>query len=174
MRGLSIIIATVVVIIAIEAGVGLGLIFSGWTDVGADTPDATAVAWVVKNTRKHSIQARLAHVPIAQLNRPNIVAHGAKLYAKHCAGCHLAPGMQPTSVHRGESPQPPAFAEFESAPAPKKSYWIIKHGIKMTGMPSWQQTLSNQQIWAIAAFLQKLPRLSADRYQQMAQRDSGH
>jgi mono/diheme cytochrome c family protein len=162
------IIATVIVVIAIEIGVVLGLIFFGWYNVAADAPDSTVVAWVVGHTRRNSIGARVQNAPAApNLDRPNFIKHGAKLYAHHCSGCHLAPGMKATGVHLGLNPMPPHFAEFKHAPEPKEIYWIVYHGIRMTGMPGWRKTLSGRQIWAIAAFLQKLPGMSEGRYQQL-------
>lgn len=163
------IVITVVVVIAIEIGVALGLMFSGWYNVAADAPDSAVIAWAVEETRESSIEARLGQVPEPRLDQPNIVRHGAKLYAKHCAECHLAPGMKPTGVHLGENPEPPEFAEYKQAPTPKEIYWIVSHGIKMTGMPAWENTLSDQQIWALAAFLQKLPHLSESQYQRLTQ-----
>jgi mono/diheme cytochrome c family protein len=154
-------------VIAIEIGVALGLIFSGWYNVATDAPDSTVVAWVVEHTRENSIGGRVQNVPKPNLDQPNIIARGARLYAHHCSGCHLAPGMQATGMHLGENPEPPEFAKYKRAPEPEEIYWIVDHGIRMTGMPGWHKTLSGRQIWAIAAFLQKLPHLSAGRYRRL-------
>lgn len=167
MKTLAIIVVTVIVVIAVEIGVALGLISSGWYNVAADAPDSAVVDWVAENTRENSIGARVAHVPKANLDQPNIIEHGAKLYAKNCEECHLAPGMKPSGMHLGENPEPPEFAKYKQAPEPEEIYWIVDHGIKMTGMPAWGKTLSDQQIWALAAFLQKLPHLSESQYQRM-------
>ena len=39
------------------------------------------------------------------------------------------------------------------------SYWKIKHGIRLTGMPSWAPTLSDQQIWSLALLLRHMDKL---------------
>lgn len=40
------------------------------------------------------------------------------------------------------------------------TYWKIEHGIRWTGMPSWKDTLSDQQIWTLALFLKHMDHLS--------------
>jgi ketosteroid isomerase-like protein len=47
---------------------------------------------------------------------------------------------------------------------PKRSFWIIKHGIKMSAMPAWGKTHTDEQIWNMVAFLQKLPGMTPAQY----------
>ncbi len=64
---------------------------------------------------------------------------------------------------------------FEAAA--RRQFWIIKHGIKASGMPAWGLTHDDQRIWAMVAFLQKLPELSEMQYQILTARgedDSDH
>lgn len=163
------IVVTVIGAITVEIGVALGLIFSGWFNVAADAPDSAVVAWIAEETREGSIEARVAQVTKASLDNSDIIDRGARLYARNCAACHLAPGMKPTGLHLGLNPEPPAFAEHKSAPEPGETYWVIDHGVRMTGMPAWGKTLSDQQIWALVAFLQKFPHLSEDQYDRMTE-----
>ena len=51
--------------------------------------------------------------------------------------------------------------------APEELFWVIKNGVKMTGMPAWGPTHSDAKLWAIVAFLEKLPQMSAQQYQEM-------
>jgi Cytochrome C oxidase, cbb3-type, subunit III len=50
---------------------------------------------------------------------------------------------------------------------PAELYWIIKNGVRMTGMPAWGATHNNKEIWAIVAFLGKLPEMTAEHYAEM-------
>ena len=53
-------------------------------------------------------------------------------------------------------------------------FWIVKHGIKASGMPSWGPTHDDQRIWAMVAFLQKLPQLTPEQYQILTARDESN
>jgi hypothetical protein len=53
---------------------------------------------------------------------------------------------------------------------------MIKHGIRMTGMPAWGPTHSDAQLWDLVAFLARLPELTAEDYRRLAEgsADDGH
>jgi len=53
----------------------------------------------------------------------------------------------------------------------REQFWIIKHGIKASGMPAWRLTHDDQRIWAMVAFVQKLPELTPEEYQILTARD---
>jgi hypothetical protein len=101
---------------------------------------------------------------------------GAEHYAEMCTGCHLAPGMKDTEIRAGLYPRPPNLVEHGAHRKPAEMFWIIKHGLKMTGMPAWGVTHDDQGIWGIVAFLQKLPDLSPQQYEELVTqgRAAGH
>src|SRR6185295_178133 len=66
-------------------------------------------------------------------------------------------------------PSPPELAAESAEDEPLETYWIVKNVIKMTGMPSFGVTHSDDKIWAIVAFLNRLPKLSPQEYQAMVQ-----
>ena len=47
-------------------------------------------------------------------------------------------------------------------------FWIVKHGLKYTGMPGWIAPERDDEIWAVVAFLKRLPTLNADSYRDLA------
>ena len=53
---------------------------------------------------------------------------------------------------------------------PKTAFWVIKHGLKMTGMPAWSLGHDDAIIWSIVAFVTRLPGLSAEHYKDMVAR----
>ena len=96
-----------------------------------------------------------------ELTDANLIA-GIELYREHCAFCHgTAKGeASATSVAKGEYPQPPQLATDGVEDDPEGfSYWKIKHGIRWTGMPSWEGALTDQQIWTLALFLKHMDKL---------------
>ncbi|MGH9594189.1 MAG: c-type cytochrome, partial [Bryobacteraceae bacterium] len=91
---------------------------------------------------------------------------GAAEYAEMCSSCHLGPGVERTEISQGLYPRAPEFARG-SALTPEEEFWVVKHGIKMTGMPAWGVTHSDRIIWSIVAFLRKLPALSPAEYKAL-------
>ena len=59
------------------------------------------------------------------------------------------------------------FRSSELTPA--EQFWVVKHGLKMTGMPAWGVTHDDELLWDVVAFLRKLPELSADQYRALVE-----
>jgi ketosteroid isomerase-like protein len=81
--------------------------------------------------------------------------------------------MDPTELSAGLSPTPPNLAKEAPADA-AEAFWVVKHGIKATGMPAWDKHMEDQYIWDIVAFVRKLPSLSAEQYQAEVAASGGH
>ena len=60
-----------------------------------------------------------------------------------CVDCHLAPGMDSSEIRQGLLPKPPKLQEVVDEWKPAELFWIIKNGVKMTGMPAWGPTHSD-------------------------------
>jgi mono/diheme cytochrome c family protein len=90
----------------------------------------------------------------------NLVA-GTKLYINHCAGCHGVPSNPDSQFSQSFNPEAPGF--FKDAPdmSDNQNFYIIQHGIRWSGMPAWNKTLSDQQIWQVVAFLGNIEKLPA-------------
>ena len=84
----------------------------------------------------------------------------------------VAPGMPDTETKRGLYPAPPALAKQRIDPA--QAFWVIKHGIKASGMPAWGRSMDDEYIWNLAAFVQALPTLDAAHYQALVESSEGH
>ena len=154
------------------AAVG-GFIWSGFYNVAADDPHTAPVYTLLETMRERSIKTRAGRleVPADLMDRERIV-QGSGNYNAMCMGCHLAPGMDGTEMSRGLYPAPPNLsrATVEAAEA----FCVIKHGIKASGMPAWGQSMDDEYIWNMAAFLQELPSLTAEGYQSMVDSSGGH
>jgi mono/diheme cytochrome c family protein len=137
--------------------------YSGLYDIGADAPHTAPVHAWLEILRERSIERRVEQLEVPKIDDPVLVADGANHYAAMCAGCHLAPGKDNTDIRQGLYPQPPNLTTAHDA-SPAEQFWVIKHGIKLTAMPAWGSTHSDDAIWALVAFLRKLPSLSAEQY----------
>jgi len=154
--------ATILFMIAVVAAV----IASGAYDVAADVQHTALVARLIAFAREQSIESRASGIKVPALDNPKMIAEGEEHYAAMCTGCHLAPGMHENEMRPGLNPKPPVLAALPTGD-PREQFWIIKHGIKMTAMPAWGVTHSDEEIWNIVAFLQKLPGMSPARYRAL-------
>ena len=100
------------------------------------------------------------------LDDPNELQIGVEHFAAHCAICHGVPGVPKGDIAHGLYPQPPDLAYSSSHYTPAELFWIVKHGIKMTGMPAWSDH-GDEELWATVAFLQKLPGMSEQDYAKL-------
>jgi mono/diheme cytochrome c family protein len=142
------------------------LAFSGSYNVAADAPHWRPVAWLLQTVRDRSIAAQAKGIAVpADLGAAARAIAGAGLYNEMCSGCHLGPGLEPSEISHGLYPRAPELSRG-SRLSPAEEFWVIKHGIKMTGMAAWGPTHDDTLIWNMVAFLQKLPSLSAAQYQR--------
>jgi len=173
MKALVIIFAVLGFLITVAAG----LAYAGLYDVAADEPHWGITRGFIASTRERSIarQSREVGTPPA-LDDPALLAMGAEHYDEMCVSCHLAPGMGENEIRAGLNPRPPKLAERGIRRSPEQDFWIIKHGFKMTAMPAWGATHDDHSIWAMVAFVQKLPGLPRTDYDALVAqgRAAGH
>ena len=158
------------------AGVALlsaaGFVWSGIYDVGADDRHTRAVYALLETMRQRSIQVRADDLRVPELKDPARIAQGAGNYDAMCAGCHLKPGTAETELSKGLYPAPPDLTERTVDAA--EAFWVVKHGIKASGMPAWGKSMHDEYIWNMVAFVQALPGLDAARYQALVAASGGH
>jgi mono/diheme cytochrome c family protein len=143
---------------------GLVLVYSGLYSVSATDPHWPVTHWLMETARIRSIEAHAAGiVPPPGYNAPDQIAIGVDHFAAHCAVCHGAPGVPRGAIAKGLYPLPPDLAVAAKQYTPGELFWILKHGIKMTGMPSWADH-SDDELWATVAFIEQLPGLSEQDY----------
>lgn len=119
-----------------------------------------------KFEQKHAMQALDAstkrHAPDAKnpiLATDANLLEASKLYKTNCASCHGDPGSPKPVV--GSSFYPPAPRFMEDAPdmPENENFYIIKHGIRFTGMPGWGNVFRDDQTWKLTAFLAQMGKL---------------
>ena len=150
-------------LLAIAIGIGAAVyFFGGYYSVAGTTEDPAVVTWALTRVRTASINRHANDAAPAALNDATTVQAGAKAYAMlGCANCHGAPGVKWQKFSEGLHPDPPDLKDVAGELAPAQLFWIIKNGINMTGMPSFEQAGANDdQIWSVVAFVKKLPSVS--------------
>lgn len=161
MKILSGVLLTLVVLFAFF----LIYIYSGWHDVSAMNEESGMMKWVFNTTKNHSIESRLGDISVPDLNDSVMIREGFEHYNEMCVGCHGSPGTGMSEFSKSLNPQAPYLVETVKGSDAKELFWITKNGIRMTGMPAWGKTHSDEKIWAIVAFMRKLPTLTKEQYQ---------
>jgi len=152
------------VVLTIVAALAAGwlAVRSGFIPANADARPGGVEIWVA-NTALQSTLARDAPkgpnpVPLTDAN----LVEGVKLYADHCVLCHgNADGdASASAVAKGEYPKPPQLGVDGVEDDPEGvTWWKLRHGVRLTGMPSWSPTLSDRQLWTLALFLKHMDKL---------------
>jgi mono/diheme cytochrome c family protein len=164
MKTLATVLITLLVVFIIAAGAVYGV----GPNVAADEPHWSVTSSMLERVRDRSIARQSGDTEVPKtLADPQFIANGASEYAQMCTVCHLAPGMKDTELRKGLYPMPPNLAEHGAHRTAAEQFWIVKHGIKMTGMPAWGLTHDDERIWSMVAFLQKLPSLTPAQYQEL-------
>jgi mono/diheme cytochrome c family protein len=140
------------------------VIYGGVYNVSATDPHLAPTYWILDTAMRRSVRQRAAAVAVPDLNDAGQVQRGLALYRAHCVQCHGAPGVAPEPFALGMTPAPANLAytarEWDAA----QVFWVVKEGIKMTGMPAWKHRMTDPDIWAIVSFMRELPRLSPEEY----------
>ena len=138
------------------------LVQSGQMPANADSTPGSLEIWIASTSLGATLQrdSPKGPNPVA-LNDENLLK-GVQLFAQNCAVCHgSSKGTASASpVAKGLYQKPPQFATDGVEDDPEgESFWKIKHGIRLTGMPSFGSALSDQEIWTLALFLKHMDKL---------------
>jgi mono/diheme cytochrome c family protein len=149
-------------------------IYVGLYNIGADVPHPQPIYWLYETVRDRSVAARAREIVVpTDLDDVKRISTGSGLYAEMCSGCHLAPGMKRTEISRGIYPRAPELRR-KTALTPAEQFWIVKHGVKMTGMPAWGVTHDDELLWDVVAFVRTLPELTPEQYETLVKNAPKH
>ena len=144
---------------------------SGVYDVSATSPHTSIVESGLRYVMERSVQARAANVqvpPELDLMDPQLAEQAIGHYAVVCAPCHGAPGSPSAPWMQLYPPAPDLTAAAAvEAWTDQELFWIIKHGIKDTGMVAVPPGHSDDDVWALTAVVRQLPRMTPARYQAL-------
>lgn len=159
---------------------GYALIQSGGIDFAADSAHSPSLTKFIEWARERSVAKQAKNiVPPTDLASEERIRRGAGNYEAMCVSCHLSAGGEDSEIRKGLYPSPPnlsqAGAATEEQVVDSHRFWIIKHGIKGSGMPAWAKGgMDDEAIWDLVAFLKVLPKLSATEYQVRVAASEGH
>ena len=153
----------VVITILILALGGYLFVRGGGVSLATTAPPLPLEKTVAKMALRASIgnaQDRKDPLPIGDEN----MLAGVNAYKENCAVCHGAPGLPRTAISKGMFPPPPPIFEKEGMVTDDPegvTYWKVTHGIRLSGMPGFADTLSDTQRWQVTMLVAHADKLSA-------------
>ena len=168
------VILTLLTALGLAVPGGFAFMYSGVYDVGATRPHWPLTYWAMETVRMQSVKAHAAGiVPPPWIADEMKVVDGTAHFAAHCASCHGAPGVPRGDMADGLYPKPADLKNVAQRYTPGELFWILKNGIKMSGMPSWSDHGDNE-LWVTVAFLEKLPGMTEQAYGKLVMESMMH
>jgi mono/diheme cytochrome c family protein len=167
----------VLTIIIVLLALGLGVILYAWSgryNIAATQPHWALTSSLIELLRDRSIAAHSDHIKVPNLDNEKLIKIGFYHYHEMCRLCHGAPGYKREEFAQGLYPAPPKLAsgDIQKRLDAAKIYWVVKYGIKMTGMPAFGPTHDEQELWGIVAMVKEVPQMSPEQYRQLVQTTS--
>lgn len=162
---------TVAILLLLGVG-GLGAVaFVVWGvyDVSAIQQHTRPVYDLLGTALRRSIRQRGEQIDPPPLDRPVLLRDGFRHYHRKCVQCHGAPGVARDDIGKGLTPMPGNLVHTGREWSAGEIFWTVKNGIKMSGMPAWRFTFTDEQLWAIVAFIKRMPYLTALEYQALVE-----
>lgn len=140
----------------------------GIYNIAATKPHWNSTLSFIETFRDRSIAVRSEDIRAPNLDDPKLTEAALPHYHEMCRLCHGAPGYAPEEFAIGLYPSPPSMksGNIQKERSDAEIYWIVKHGIKMTGMPAFGPTHKEEQLWGLVALAEEMPQMSTEHYRQ--------
>jgi mono/diheme cytochrome c family protein len=126
----------------------------------ADRPSAIerrlAQVALDRSTARHA-----PHVTSPLAPNDDVLLRGMRLYRGNCAGCHGGPAKDSAAFGLGFFPPAPQFVISPPRRPEYELFYLVRNGIRRTGMTSWSSIMKDDDIWKVVAFLRRIDSLPA-------------
>ncbi len=174
---------TIAIFIILAIIISLLVAASGIIPIKASSGHWAITQWFLHFAMERSVATHSLGIKVPKLAKASLVLRGAGHYETGCRLCHGSPSLHQPRIKPQSTPHPPppylprvtqqmtphppylppVIPEWESA----EIFYIVKHGVKFTGMPAWPAPQRDDEVWAMVAFLRVLPRLNAEEYEKL-------
>jgi mono/diheme cytochrome c family protein len=161
----------------------LGIFLIGYLVLRSGTIDFTA------NPNPGKPERQIAHLALdastahhapdiknpQQPTDPNMIA-GAREYEEHCTLCHGSPQAHGMNLGQVLSPRAPQLLKRPMHDPDNEIYYVIKNGVRWTGMPAWGKHMSDEEIWDMVTLLKNVDKVSpavVQEWQKFAEPNNG-
>jgi cytochrome c553 len=146
---------------------GLLVMVSGVVPIKASSGHWRITASLLDFAKRRSVSTHTLGATVPELNDPALVLRGAGHYEGGCRPCHGSPELHQPRIARAMTPRPPYLGPNIARWDADELFYIVKHGIKFTGMPAWPAQQRDDEVHAVVAFLLELPKLDVLGYRRL-------
>jgi len=157
----------ILVVLLLVVGVAAFVVKTGRLPIAATTPP-DFVDRVAVTARFKAVVRGAAGLQVTVSADPASVLRGREHYVENCLPCHGAPGVKPAEFTEGMKPKPPDIDGSLQNYSDAQLFWVIKNGIRATGMPGFGVNHKDEEIATIAAFVRHTPRLTPEERKDLA------
>ena len=158
----------ILIIIGIIIAAAAICIYSGYYNVAATKPHTKLTLWLINEMREASIEHYSKGIKAPPSISPDMIREGVEHFHEMCRLCHGAPGYPKEEFGEGLYPKPPDLGIRDIQQADDvEIFWVIKNGIKMTGMPAFGPTHDDNEMWGMVRVVRRLPGLKPEQYKEM-------
>jgi cytochrome c553 len=148
-------------------------VISGVAPITASSGHWRITAAFLDFAKVRSVSTHAWGIDAPALDDEALIVKGAGQYETACLPCHGGPGRRLPPVMAAMTPPPPELSDRLDRWTPEELFSIVKHGIKFTGMPAWPAQQRDDEVWAMVAFLRRMPQLDTAAYRRLAYGDAG-
>lgn len=146
---------------------GVLVVYAGWYDISATDQHLAPTYRLLDYAMRRSVKFRARAIEVPEMNDERRIQAGAFLYRQHCLQCHGAPGVAPAPFALGMTPVPVPLVHTARSWTAAEMFWVVKEGIKMTGMPAWKYRMTDEDIWSVVAFLPAMARMTPEQFSKL-------
>lgn len=141
---------------------------SGIVPIKASSGHWAMTAALLDFTKQRSVSTHTFGVEPPHLDDPRMIVKGGAYFDIGCRPCHGAPQMRQPRIAAQMTPHPVDLPRRMHKWQAAELFYMVKHGIKFTGMPAWPARNRDDEVWALVAFLRRLPQLDSASYTRIA------
>jgi mono/diheme cytochrome c family protein len=164
-RTLRTVMLTSLVTIVVVGLLVATVIYSGAYNVSAITPHTPLVKGMLHALSENSVARHAGNAVAPPVDSAGLL-EGAEHFDEMCVVCHGAPGVAKGEIAEGLNPQAPQLSRYVAGHrTDAQLFWVIRNGIRFTGMPGFQSSHTDEQIWQIVKFVKSMDGMTDAQYE---------
>lgn len=146
-------------VVALVAG-SFSFLWLGYFPTNADATPPRLEVQIATNALDASMDRHAPRVsnPVPPIDE-NLI-EGMKIYTMNCAVCHGTLDYKPSPLEKSFYPPVPQLILAPLDDEEWHIYYAVRTGVRYSGMPAWNKTLREEEMWEVTAFLSRIQKLS--------------
>lgn len=159
--------ATLAALLIVLGLAGALVVVSGIAPIKASSGHWPITEWFLHFSMERSIDTHSLGIDVPPLDDSDLILKGAGHYDAGCMPCHGGPELKQPRVARAMTPHPPYLPNQLPQWESEDLFYLVKHGVKFTGMPAWPSQHRDDEVWAMVAFLRAFPQMDSVEYRRL-------